>query len=52
MTKDKHNYRERAAQIVIEVAQEAASETRIPRVEEALHLRDVYKRQAEYERKN
>jgi hypothetical protein len=41
MTEDKHNYRERAAQIVIEVAQEAASETRIPRVEEALHLRDT-----------
>ena len=38
MTEDKHNYRERTAQIVIEVAQEAASETRIPRVEEALHL--------------
>ena len=41
MTEDEHDYRERAAQIVIEVAQEAASETRIPRVEEALHLRDT-----------
>ena len=38
VAEDKHNYRERAAQIVIEVAQEAASETRIPRIEEALHL--------------
>ena len=38
VAEDEHDYRERAAQIVIEVAQEAASETRIPRVEEALHL--------------
>ena len=38
MAEDEHDYRERAAQIVIEVAQKAASETRIPRVEEALHL--------------
>ena len=38
VAEDEHDYRERAAQIVIEVAEKAASETRIPRVEEALHL--------------
>ena len=38
VAEDEHDYRKRAAQIVIEVAEKAASETRIPRVEEALHL--------------
>ncbi len=41
MTEHEYNDPERAAQIVIEVAQEAASETRIPRIEEALHLSDA-----------
>lgn len=41
MTEDEHNYRERAAQIVIEVAEKTASESGVPRIEEALHLRDA-----------
>ena len=41
MTEDEHNYRERAAQIVVEVAEKAASESGVPRIEEALHLRDA-----------
>ena len=38
MSEDEHNYRERTAQIVIEVAEKTASESGIPRIEEALHL--------------
>ena len=41
MSEDEHDYRERAAQIVIEVAEKAAPESGIPRIKEALHLRDT-----------
>ena len=41
VAEDEHDYRERAAQIVIEVAEKAAPESGIPRIEEALHLRDT-----------
>ena len=41
VSEDEHDYRERAAQIVIEVAEKTASESGIPRIEEALHLRDT-----------
>ena len=41
VAEDEHDYRKRAAQIVIEVAEKAASESCVPRIEEALHLRDT-----------
>jgi len=41
VAEDEHDYRERAAQIVIEVAEKAAPESGIPRIKEALHLRDT-----------